>query len=614
MRAKSPRPLAAARTRVQADTYAPFDQLDGRHDLQGLLPEGVVLYPARRLQQGKVIYFNFQLAREMGLLPEDHPDQLNASLEKKLLDTFSIQIINEFDQQKKKAFKAETLKEHPYMATRYLQLQHPSKQGKTSGDGRSIWNGQVEFKGKTWDVSSRGTGVTCLAPGSVEAQRPLQTGKEEFGYGCGQAELDELIGCSLMAEIMHLQGLHTERVLCVIELNNKVGIGVRAAPSLIRPAHLFLFLKQNRLAELKKVTDYLIEQQAKNQGLQTKKSSRYSDWALHIAERFATFTARLDIDYIFAWLDWDGDNVLADAGIIDYGSVRQFGIRHDQYRYDDIERFSTNLNEQKQKARLLVQVMAQIADALTHGARKPLKEFVNSAACKRFDEMFLSARRERWLFRLGFSEQQRKKLETDPQLLKAFEQEFQYFERAKISGPPKKVSDGVNHPALFNMRKAVLSLGDHFVNHGLNHQGMELEDLFRSMLSQFAKTQDLKLRAKHRGHLSNLQRLYKMLLVGVFGKNAKPDALQSYMQRLKTLNQEDRITGNALINTVDELLTLHRKKFADGDLQKVIDQLIRTFMGHSEDSTSIVQKPRRLHLPEVHAQLLATIEEHSEDI
>ena len=57
-----------------------------------------------------------------------------------------------------------------------------------------------------------------------------------------------------------------------------------------------------------------------------------------LSKDFAEFAAKLEMDYIFAWLDWDGDNVLADAGIIDYGSVRQFGLRHDQYRYDDVER------------------------------------------------------------------------------------------------------------------------------------------------------------------------------------------------------------------------------------------------------------------------------------
>ena len=30
------------------------------------------------------------------------------------------------------------------------------------------------------------------------------------------------------------------------------------------------------------------------------------------------------------------DVVISNAGIIDYGSVRQFGLRHDQYRYDQL--------------------------------------------------------------------------------------------------------------------------------------------------------------------------------------------------------------------------------------------------------------------------------------
>ncbi len=47
--------------------------------------------------------------------------------------------------------------------------------------------------------------------------------------------------------------------------------------------------------------------------------------------------------HIFAWLDWDGTDSPTDAGIIDYSSVHQFSIRHDKYRYDDVERFSTRI-------------------------------------------------------------------------------------------------------------------------------------------------------------------------------------------------------------------------------------------------------------------------------
>ncbi len=120
----------------------------------------------------------------------------------------------------------------------------------------------------------------------------------------------------------------------------------------------------------------------------------------NVAESFARFTAYLDRDYIFAWLDWDGDNVLASAGIIDYGSVRQFGLRHDQYRYDDIDRFSTNLNEQKLKARLILQVFAQMVDFLETGIKKPLSHFKSDPVLKHFDQRFNHHLMDRFLYQL----------------------------------------------------------------------------------------------------------------------------------------------------------------------------------------------------------------------
>ncbi|WP_374075861.1 hypothetical protein [Bdellovibrio bacteriovorus] len=362
----------ARKLKELSNFYSSFDQLNGVHPWMDAVKDGYVSYKVRELQVGKIAYFNFILAKEMGLLPPDHPHQMTEDLEKKLIETFSLQIINEYDELTHRRVDPETVRPHRYMATRYLQLQHANKQGKTSGDGRGIWNGTVYHRGMTWDVSSRGTGVTCLAPGAVEAQKPLKTGGTEFGYGCGLAEIDELLAASILAEVMHLQGLRTERVLCVIDLGKGYGIGVRAAHNLIRPAHLFLYLKQEKYEALKAATDYLIDRQVDNKAwdITSKGLNKYDDLLAHVCTSFGEFTAQMDIDYIFAWLDWDGDNVLADAGIIDYGSVRQFGIRHDKYRYDDVERFSTNLNEQKQKARLIIQVFAQMVDFLKTKKKK----------------------------------------------------------------------------------------------------------------------------------------------------------------------------------------------------------------------------------------------------
>ena len=164
----------------EATAYSEFDQLNGIHPWQTAVPEGFIAYQARVLRSAKVAYFNFDLAREMGLIEKDHPNEISKSLEKKLIETFSLQIINEFDIENGFEYPEKDIKQNLYMATRYLQLQHPNKQGKTSGDGRSIWNGFLNNKTGQWDVSSRGTGVTALSPGSVESGKNLQTGQLPF--------------------------------------------------------------------------------------------------------------------------------------------------------------------------------------------------------------------------------------------------------------------------------------------------------------------------------------------------------------------------------------------------------------------------------------------------
>ena len=83
----------------------------------------------------------------------------------------------------------------------------------------------------------------------------------------------------------------------------------------------------------------------------------------HLAERvaidFARAAATFEHEYIFCWLDWDGDNCLTNGGILDYGSVRQFGLFHREYRFDDGPRWSTSIVEQRNKARYIVQTFAQ---------------------------------------------------------------------------------------------------------------------------------------------------------------------------------------------------------------------------------------------------------------
>lgn len=600
--------------------YDSFDQLDGQHPWMEAIPNSYVTYRVRKLNQGHVSYFNFALAKEMGLIPSSHSGQMTTDLESKLLDTFSLQIINEYDELSKRRIPQESIKPNQYMATRYLQLQHSNKQGKTSGDGRGIWNGTIKFRGQVWDVSSRGTGVTCLAPGAVQANRPLKTGATEFGYGCGQAEIDELISAAISAETMHLQGIPTERVLCIVDLGKGVGIGVRAAKNLMRPAHLFKPLKQGKYDELKKAFDYAIERQVQNKQWHfNSNQNKYSQALELICRDFANFTAKLDVDYIFAWLDWDGDNVLVDAGIIDYGSIRQFGIRHDSYRYDDVERFSTNLNEQRKKARLIVQVFAQMVDFLKTGERKPMSAFANDPVVLKFNQQFSEFRSQRFLYRMGFTSQQRQKiLKEHRSLFEEFDEIFSRLERSKVSAKPEKVADGVNHPPLYNMR-AFLREYPKFLQSTYRHDSKPIwksEELYRQIRSSFAKKKDFNPKASHIKSILKLQNLFQLLLQAAFPNKNFSLCLDAMVKRSQKLNSDERITGNALIEIVDEILVAKKRGLDNRSFQAIVDKIVSNYLNlpEVESSRHLQKMPIQKKSSTLYAKILSIVKERSEDI
>ena len=98
--------LAKPQIKNLTDFYSNFDILNGDHPWMQFVPNGYVSYRVKNLDHGNVAYFNFQLAKEMGLISNDHPHHLNKALEKKTLSTFSLQIINEYDELHQKTKKS----------------------------------------------------------------------------------------------------------------------------------------------------------------------------------------------------------------------------------------------------------------------------------------------------------------------------------------------------------------------------------------------------------------------------------------------------------------------------------------------------------------------------
>ncbi len=543
--------------KISYQTYSKFEQINGEHPLKSRIPGAHIAYQARRRKDGKVRFFNFELAQEMGLVEKGHPSQLNADLEKKILETFSLVIINDWDIENNKKFPDHEILPHTYMATRYLQLQHPDKLGRTSGDGRTVWNGMIEHNGLQWDISSCGTGGTRLSPACNINKKFYQTGDPSISYGCGYAEVSEGMETLIFSEVLHQNRFKTERLLGIIEFEKGIAINIRAYPNLLRPSHFFAPLKQSNHTTLKQLADYYIEREIRNKTWPYKKTDdlalKYDQLAEMVTMNFSSMSALFEDEYIFCWLDWDGDNILMDGGIIDYGSIRQFGLFHSEYRYDDVQRFSTTILEQKLKAKYIAQCFVQIADFLKTGKKKSLQKFKNHALMKKFDKNFEYHKNLNLLRKIGFDELAQKELvENHVQKVEKFRKVFSYFERSKSKKGIYKVADGITQDAIFCMRDILREFPQLY---SVKKTFLGPKDFIEVTKSSYAKKADLKLNPIKVRQIRKFQEYYVQLLSTLAKKRKQPvdNILLEVIMRSSIINKYDRVTGNSISFVVEKI-------------------------------------------------------------
>ena len=565
--------MTAAKKLKLNNKYSKFKKLDGSHPLKKSCPDSYILYKTRKREGGKLAFFNFELAREMGLIEGSHQDKINKKLEKQILDTFSFTIINEFDIENNKFFSRSELRDGEYMATRYLQLQHPTKKGETSGDGRSVWCGQLKNNGRTWDVSSAGTGATSLSPATHIYNKNFETGDPSISYGCGYAEIDEGLATLFFSEILKTR-YSTERVLAIIDYGNGISINVRAHECLIRPSHMFNWLKQKNYEALENIVNYYIDQQVSNKNWKDcpkSKNARYRYFLKKQNELFANLVADFEDDYIFCWLDWDGDNVLMDGGIIDYGSIRQFGLFHHEYRFDDVEQYSTNIKEQKEKAKLIVKSFEQIVEFLITRESPTMTSLKESETQKKFDQIFKKRKVYNLLKRIGFNEMESVFLyKNHLEKITKFSKTFSYFERAKSLEGPINVNDGISWNAIFCLRDVLRELPQ--VLHIRDGEILKHSDFIDIIKSRYATKEDLQkttLSKKSR----EFQKNYLSLVSTVSNKMGRSltDQLLQISIRSGIINKYDRVTGDSITVIVEKVINSLENTSVDNLYEQVID-------------------------------------------
>ena len=419
-----------------------------------------------------------------------------------------------------------------------------------------------------------------------------------------------------MSEIFYRQGIPTERCLAVIGFPDGTAIGVRSAPNLIRPAHIFRYLKQNRHAELKAAVDYFIERQIENGfwQLPADESERYEAALNYLARSYGKMAAVLEEEYIFNWLSWDGDNILASGAILDYGSIRQFAAKHDKYRFKDVDRYSASLREQRRWARLLVQVFAQAMAFIEAGEKKNLRCFAEAKALRVFDDAFEAERDCRVLWRIGFTPEQIDGLMQSAQReIKEFHGALSYFEDLKISKGIERVPDGFTHKPVFLIRNLLRLLPAYYVAQAIGKVDEETaympDDIFcQIMAASYVPKKDLELTPSRISHIKNFQECYLKLVLAV--GEPLDASLRIIQERSAVINHRHRITGDAVTLIVEEIVAMKGKITIEG-LQDALDAFI-------ESQILIPGKwrpvpPEQLEQNTLNARLLNKIQENLEE-
>ncbi len=563
--------------RVKRSKYQSFSGIDGDHPIKQAVKNMYVGYDAVCRTDGKVAYFNFELAIEMGLLPATHAHRLNPALEKEIIHAFSLKIVNEYDVLNRTKIDPTQIAKKQYMATRYLQMQHPNKFGMTSGDGRSIWNGHFKAKNGHWDISSCGTGATRLSPACAIEKKFFRTGTNLVSYGCGLAGYREGMIAAIYSDLMHKNGIPTERTLAIISYKNGTSVNVRASKNLLRPAHFFGYMKRKDYPALKALMDYCINREIENKNFPVIKNEkkRYQEFLNYIAKNFAQVSAIYESEYIFCWMDWDGDNILFDGGIIDYGTIRQFGLFHHEYRYDDVNRMSTTITEQKNKAKYIVQIFTQIVDYLLTGKDQPATEFKHNATISLFEKIFQQTKLKRLLWKIGVTDEQIEKLIKDKESLELTEQFqtiYRFFEKAVSKRKAYKVADGITRDAIFCMRDFLRDFPQFYQ---YNRRVMNESEFIELVASSYASRLDKVTFRKKSAQIKKLQKRY-MALLSYVAANAgitEVDLFAQIIERSSIINRYEKMTGNAIINVVDRLAK-KRAKMSVGEVQSFIKILV----------------------------------------
>lgn len=152
-----------------------------------------------------------------------------------------------------------------------------------------------------------------------------------------------------------------------------------------------------------------------------------------------------------------------------------------------------------------------------------------------------------------------------------FEKYFYYFESFKTRRKTEKLADGLNKPAIFNMRLFLRELPDALAD--MEGSINEVDLYFALMQSESASSRDLVFRKSQRYHLKQLLKYYVQLVQAV-SSQSMPQQLRRMSKNAHRTCRAHRLTGNSVEYIVWELLKYRKRDTPIADLQEVMEVFI----------------------------------------
>jgi hypothetical protein len=260
--------------------------------------------------------------------------------------------------------------------------------------------------------------------------------------------------------------------------------------------------------------------------------------------------------------------------------LRQFALFHHEYRYDDVDRNSTSILEQRVKARGLVQAFAQMRDFLLTGARRPLDEFARDPLVVLFDKAFEVERQRLLLVSVGFAPDAAETLAAKRRgLVERFRKLHAGFERAKSRRGPHRVADGVTWDAIYSMRDVLRELPRFLLRCG---RRPDPHELLQMTASSYARGPDLRVTPNKTRNMRQYLVVYDELLAAAVALGAgesREVMLRQVAAHAAIVNSPGRMTGNAAI-LIGQKLARARKRIGTDGLQ----ELVAAFIAHQSQA------------------------------